>query len=305
MIKKIVVILIYSSILLCFVSDAFTKDINIGVIMSSNIPYFKEIHKTLTAELEAKNIKTEMIIQTPSPDIMAWTNAARKINVIGVDAIVTYGTPSTQAVLSEYSNIPVVFAGVYDHNVLDTKGKKVGGILSKVSVAGLLKNLKDIYNFSTLGIVYSTLEKETILQVAEAERLGGQFSFKLSKINVKSRDDIFNIKNVDAIFVTTSSIAATYIDEIVSIGRSLKITVVTIMGGMEEKGVLLSLYSDPNEQGREVSELVTYIIRKNSLSSSDIRNPRKLNFVINLKEANRLGVKIPFDILTHATKVVK
>src|SRR4030042_2191428 len=215
----------------------------IGVIMAGDTPYYRTIHESFVRGLKSQGIKAEVILQTPYPEEMAWINAARKVVAIDTDFIVAYGTPVVKAVLSETSETPVVFAGVYDVEGLSTRGKKVTGITAKVSIAGLLENLKGISNFSTLGIIYSSTQKETLNEANEAERLGEKFSFKAVKFNVRGQEDLAKIKGVDAIFITSSCKAMTCLDDIVRIARKQKIPTATLLGGGGERGIILTLYA--------------------------------------------------------------
>lgn len=277
----------------------------IGVIMAGDILYYRTIHESFVRGLKSEGIKAEVILQTPYPEEMAWINAARKVVAIDTDFIVAYGTPVVKAVLSETSKTPVVFAGVYDVEGLSTRGKKVTGITAKVSIAGLLKTLKGISNFSTLGIVYSSTQKETLDEANEAERLGEKFSFKSVKFNVRRQGDVSKIKGVDAIFITTSCKAMTWLDDIVKIARKQKIPTATLLGGGEKRGIILTLYADPEEQGKEAANILARIIKGESPASIPIRSPKKIHLVINLKEATALDLKVPFDILSSATSVIK
>lgn len=286
-------------------NQAIAKEIQIGVIMSSSSPYFKATHKAFSETLKLKGINAEVILQIPAPDIMAWINAARKFSAIGTDIVITYGSPATHAVISEAPDIPLVFTGVYDFKHLGVSAGKVTGINSKVSIAGLLKSLKGINNFSSLAILYSSAEKNTLHEVSEIERLESQFSFRSRKINVRSRNDIFRIKDVDAILITTSCIAMNYIDDIVSIARKLKIPTAAMIGGGEDEGIILTFAADPEEQGREAAEKLTRIIKGESPSSIPVENPKKINLIVNMKEASSSGFKIPFDILSAAARVIK
>ncbi len=276
----------------------------VGVLMSSNIPYYRAIHQTFTGELNSKGVKAEVVLQSPASEAMAWVNAARKLGAVGADIIVTYGSPAAQAAISETSNIPVIFAGIYDFGSLGMKGGKVTGITSKVSIAGLLKNLKGINNFSTLGVIYNSSEKDTVKEADEADRLQGQFSFKATKINVKGRGDLSKIKGVDAILIT-SCVAMESVDEIVSIARKQKILTAALIGGGEDKGIVLTLSADPAEQGREAADMTARVIKGESPSAISVEHPKKIQLIVNLKEATALGFKVPFDILSSATRVIK
>lgn len=279
--------------------------VQIGVIMCSDSPYYRAVHKTFASEISANGLKADIIVQTPAPETMAWANAARKFAAIGTKIIVAYGFPATQAALEEASGIPVVFAGVYDHDGLSMKGRKVTGINARISIAGLLKNLKTINNVTRLGVIYNSAEKETVREANEIERLSGQFSFKTVKFNVRNPESIGHIKDVDAIFVTTSCLAMMYVDEIVSVARKLSVPTAAMMGGGEEKGIILTLTADCAEQGREAADMVSRMLKGENPSAIPIAGPKKIQMTVNLKTANSLGLKIPFDILSSATRVIK
>lgn len=302
--KAVFITVVTLLIFFCRVPYGFAKDPQVGIILSSNISYFEDIHKAFTKELQVGGIKADIVVQKPAPDTMAWTNAARKFVVLDMDVIVTYGGPATLAVLSETSKIPVVFAGVYESKALGSKGN-VTGVSSKVSIAGLLKTLKGIKNFSTLGVIYNSAEKSTLDEVAEIERLSGQLSFKPVKFNIRTRGDISKIKDVGAIYITSSCVAAMCVNDIVSFARKQKIPTAASMGGLEEKGVLLTLFADPELQGKAVAQMLARILKGENPSSIPEENTKKIQLVINLKEATALGLTIPFDTLSVATKVIK
>lgn len=304
--KKTVYIAFLTALVIVFgyVPYSYSKDPQVGVIMSSDILYFRDIHNAFKENLKLVGIKADIVVQNPAPDTMAWTNAARKFVVLDMDVIVTYGGPATIAVLSETSKIPVVFAGVYKSKALGSKGN-VTGIISKVSIAGLLKTLKGIKNFSTLGILYNSAEKTTLDEVAEIKRLSGQFSFKPVKFNIRKRGDITKIQNVDAIYITSSCVAAMCVNDIISFARKQMIPTATTIGGLAEKGVLLTMFADPEQQGKAVAQMTARILKGENPASIPEENPKKIHLVINLKEAITLGLTVPFDTLSVATKVIK
>ena len=302
--KSVFIIIAALIIFICHVQYGFAKDPQVGVVLSNNILYFEDIHKAFTRELQVEGIKADIVVQKPAPDRMAWTNAARKFVALEMDVIVTYGGPATLAVISETSKIPVVFAGVCEGKALESKGNATG-ITSKVSIARLLKTLKGIKNFSTLGIIYNSVEKSTLDEVAEIERLSGQLSFKPEKFNMKTRGEISDIKHVDALYITSSCMAVLRIDDIISLARKQKIPTAASMGGLEEEGVLLTMFADPEQQGKTAAQMLARILKGKSPSSIPEENAQKIHLVINLKEAIILGLTVPFDTLSVATQIIK
>lgn len=288
------------------VAEAWAAEKVVGVIMSADIPFFKEIHRAFSEEMSQRGIKVEMLVQTPSPETVSWSNAARKLVAVNADVIVTYGAPVTAAAIAEASGIPVIFAGVFDPESAGVSGKKnVTGVSSKVPLIGIIKMLKEIAPFTKLGIVYNEGEKDTAKQAAEVEGLGGKFSFQPVKINVRRYGDAAKIKDIDALFITTSCAAQQCTDDVIGAARKLKIPTAAAMGGAEERGVILTVTADAKEQGREAAEILAKVLAGEKPASVPIRLPKKVNMVINLKEASALDIKVPFDLMSAATRVIK
>jgi len=287
---------------------AFAAEKTVGVVMTGGIPYYKELHKAFTEGMAAEGFgpaRAEVVLQTPTPETMSWVNAARKLVALGSDVIVSYGAPATLAVMNETSDIPIVFAGVYDPQALGITGKNTTGISSKVPVATLIKNFKSISNFSTLGVIYSDTEKDTLLQANEVKQIEGNFGFTSSKINFKKTEDVSKIKSVEALFLTTGCAAMHCVNNIIGVARKSKIPTATTIGGGDNSGIILTLAANPYEQGKEAAAMVAKILKGAKPSSLPVDQPKKIDMIINLREATDMGLKIPFGLLSGATKVIK
>jgi putative ABC transport system substrate-binding protein len=287
---------------------AFAAEKSIGVIMTGNIPYYHEIHKAFILRLESEGFfrasDVEIIVQSPAPEVMAWANAARKLATLAVNIIVSYGAPATLAVSSETSDIPIVFAGVYDPVNLGLNAKNITGMSSKVPVVTVIKNLQRITKISKLGVIYNKSEKDTVLQAKEVKNLETKLGFTGVFYNMKGRENV-EISGVDALYLTTSCAAMICVDNFVGTARQLKIPTGTTIGGGENRGVVLTIAADPEEQGMTVAGMVHKILQGTKPSEIQVAQPKKVQMVINLKEAQDSGLKIPFDLLTTATNVIK
>lgn len=294
---------------LLFSSLACAAENTVGVVMTGNIPYYKEIHKAFIEGLTDEGLfaggKVDVVVQSPTPEIMAWTNAVRKLISIGSSVIVSYGAPATLVALNETSDIPVVFAGVYDPQALGIIGKNASGMSSKVPVASLIRNFRSIYGFSKLGVVFSDAEKDTVLQANEVKNLEGSFGFQSVRFNVRRAEDVSRISNVDALFLTTGCAAMHCLNNIIGVARKTKIPIAATIGGGEGAGVVLTIAANAHEQGREAARMAVRVLRGEKPSSIAPGQPRKVDMIINLKEATEMGLKVPFDLLTAATKVIK
>ena len=313
MIKFIIKAGVFSLVQLIFsiilISSSFAAaEKTIGVIMIPNIPYFEEIHKAFTETLSSEGLtedKVEIVIQKPLPDPISLMNTVRKFVAIETDIIVSYGAPSAMASVSEQSDIPVVFAGFFDPEAVGLSLKNATGIRSSVPIPTLIDKLKGLSNFSKLGVVYSEIEKDTVMQADEIEKLGNTMGFSTVRFNIRKVQDTEKISAVDALILTTSCPATHCVNNIIDIARKAKIPTATLMGGQGEKGIILTIAANPREQGTVAALLVAKILKGAKASSLSVEQPRKVDLIINLKEASILGIKVPFDILSSATKIIK
>ena len=274
----------------------------IGVIMTGDIPYYKSIHLAFASAMKQHG-EFKYVVQSPAPVPMSWTNAARKLVVIGADIIVAYGAPATLTAMKETSSVPILFAGVYDPNAMQIAGKNATGISSKVSMEEITRGLKSIKDFKKLGVVFNKAEKDTILQVKELKSLEGKVGFKMVLYNSGRKGYASTIGGIDALLMTTSCAGMCGIKDVVGIARKLKIpTAASLSGG---KGIIYTVSADPSEQGTALADSAAKVFGGASPASIPFRKATKFQRIINLKEAAAAGLKVPKSLKSSATEVIK
>ena len=95
------------------------------------------------------------------------------------------------------------------------------------------------------------------------------------------------------------------IKDIIDIARSAKRPTAALIGGGENQGVQLTISADPDEQGKELAGMVNKVLGGSKPSEIPLIKPTKVEMIINLKEANSLGINIPADIKSLAKKVIE
>src|SRR5450759_1619155 len=173
--------IVFAALLVLCAAPALAADKIVGVIMSGNIGYYQEVHRAFVGALVKEGFdhrKVDTFLQMPSPDPLSWTNAARRLAVAEVNVLVTYGAPAALAAIRETKSIPIVFAGVYDPNVVGFSARNVTGISSTVPMTSLLKYAKKIMPFTRLAVVYNELEPDSARQADELTQLESQYGFQ-------------------------------------------------------------------------------------------------------------------------------
>ncbi|MDF1578320.1 MAG: ABC transporter substrate binding protein [Desulfobulbales bacterium] len=277
----------------------------VGALMpAKDIPYYVAIHESMTGELQNLNARAEIVLQRPSPTVRAWSNATRKLVILGSEVIVAYGSATAICVGDENADIPVVYSGAYKPAGCGVSGK-VTGMESTLPLDGLVDNLKKISGFSTLAILYAGNEQGSVMQMEEAAALAAKAGAEVVKIDVADSNS-FDLPDVDAAFLTVAAAInqKENLEAIIKSARAKKIATASVLSGTCELGVLISLAANPEHQGRGTAKMVAEIL--NGKSPKDIppdKNP-EAEMTINLKEAKELGFSVPFELLGTA-KLVK
>jgi len=282
----------------------------IGVIMTGDVPYYGAIHEAFVAELNSKfgkGEKVEIILQRPFPNALSWSNAARKLIAFDVDLIVAYGTPAAQAVIHEKSRIPLVYAGLYEPDLAEVSGKNVTGCGFKIPLSSIIRYFKRIKAVNTLGIVFSSIEEDSVRQYNTMKELAEQQNIKALEIDIRSRPDLEKLKTIktDAVFITGSSLAHLWLDDILSIQRKEQTPAADIFPDDSESGVLMTLYQPAHSQGQMAAEMVSKILLGGKPENIAPHTFRETALVFNLIAARHLGITFPIPLLIEATRVIQ
>lgn len=298
-------------VLFLCVAPAGAADKTVGVVMSGNVGFYQEIHKAFIGALAREGFdyrKVDTLMQMPSPDLLSWTNAARKFVVADINVLVTYGAPATFAAMRETDAIPTVYAGVYDPAAIGISAKNVTGISSKVPMASLLKYAKKMMPFTRLAVVYNDQEPDSVKQVEELGRLESQYGFQTVRMPIKRPDEASKLVfagTADLVLISVSAVANEALETILKIAHASKTPTLSQLSDTAEKGVVLSLAPSAIEQGETAGKLTARILRGEKPAEIRPETPKSVELVVNLKEAGAIGLKVPIDLITDATKVIK
>jgi putative ABC transport system substrate-binding protein len=289
----------------------------IGVV-SGPLPRYKEAHKAFVSLLEKEGYagKIEVLLQTPSGDPISKANAIKKLVALDVDMIVVYGATSASIAAKETNSIPIIFAHVYDPvgarlvGSMEGSGTNLTGVSSKVPFSTLIRTLKEISPVKSLGILYSAIDKDSLTQLDEIKKAKDSYGYRLVEYNIRKQEDIYGamketIGKVDCVYISSSTIVEPMIGSILPTAHNNKISTITQVSDLADKGVFLSIVPDSAEQGEIAARKVITILKGTKPLRIPIGMPTKVDFIINLKTAEAIGVKVPFDIMNKATSVIK
>jgi putative ABC transport system substrate-binding protein len=304
---------------LASVTTSYAAEKLVAAVLTSDLPRYREAHRAFVRTLAQKGFdqgSTEIILQTPNPDPISWANAIRKFEAIGADIIITYGAPATLVAKREVATTPVVFVDVY--GPLETgvtklsaiTGSNLCGVSSKVPMTTLIKTVQEFKHITSMGVIYNSREGGSVVQLQEVRRIGALQNFSVVDANVTTAAGLNSALNsmlprIDMLYVSESSAGSLWFDRIVARANAARVPVLSQMPDSAEKGAIVSLEVSPAEQGQLAAEYAAKVLRGVKPGQLPIITPKKIDLIINLRAVKALGLHVPFEGLTAATKILK
>lgn len=290
----------------------------VAAIVTGNLPRYQEAHEALTQVFIAGGSgpdKVKLFVQTPNADRMSLANAARRGVAAGAKVIIAYGAPAAEAAKKEAQGIPVLFADVHDPVALGlvknlaAPGTEMSGATSTVPLEPLLKHLTAIKPIKQIGVLLTTAEVGSAQQAAELNLLAAQFGFTVHRQEVASADRVSAavaalLDKADALYFTESVALTQKAQEAIEQARGRGVPVISQIPGLGDKGALLTMEADPDEQGKLVAVHALQVLAGQKAHILPVRSARKISLVVNRRAALQLGLSLPAPLLQSAGKII-
>src|SRR4051812_20852393 len=238
-----------------------------------------------------------------------------------VDVILAAGgTPAAIPAKNATRTIPVVFVGVADPvgqgmvASLARPGGNVTGISSQQLETGVraLALLKEtIPSAKHVAILTNPTNLSLDPVVAQMKAAGKTLNLELTVIPVKASGE-FEGAFAEIARLRPAGVAvlvdAMFLDEagrIAALAAKYKLPTVGGHNSIPEAGGLMSYGSNRLDLARLAAILVDKILKGAKPGNLPIEQPTKFDFIINMKTAKALGIKIPDSVTVQATKLIK
>lgn len=262
---------------------------------------------------DGENIKID--VQNAQGDMATIQTIAQNFVSAGNDMIFAIATPSAQAAFNATKKIPIVItavtdpvqAGIVKSN--DKSGTNVTGTSDRISIEENFKLIKEILPGKTkIGILYNTSEKNSEIQVKEAEEGAKKFGFKIVKKGITNVNDIHQslasiLGKVDVMFIPTDNTVASSMSFISNECNKKNIPIIGSEKAHVEGGALATSGIDYYKLGKESANVAIEIINGKNPKDMPIKFMKETQLVINEDQAKKLNIQIPKNLMDKAEKV--
>lgn len=302
--------------------EAAPKDakVNVGIVQLVEHAALDAANKGFVDGLASKGYKEGQNItydrQNAQADQSNLQNIAHRFVNNKVNLICAIATPAAQTVANVTSDIPIVATAVTDYKaanlVKDEKkpGTNVTGTTDMNPVADQLELLlKLVPSAKTIGAIYCSSEVNSQLQIDILKKAAQAKGVAVKEATVSNVNDIQQaarslIGDVQAIYVPTDNVLASAMPTLAIVTEEAKLPVVCGEGGMVRSGGVATLGVDYYKLGYQAGEMAADILSgKSKPADMAIQAQKEFKPIINMKEADKIGLQIPEELKKNAELV--
>lgn len=220
------------------------------------------------------------------------------------DLVLGIATPAAQSLVTASSDTPILFTAVTDPisaklvKTMKTPDGLATGTSDMSPVDEQVKLIQKVLpNAKKVGIMYTTSERNSEVQVEEAEKLFKKADIKVVKKGISSTNDVQDtakslMKDVDLIFVPTDNIIASAIPILRDLSKESKVPVVGGSADMVGEGLLFSYGPDYEKLGEQTAKLAVKVLEGEDVSKLSAQYPEALNVAVNDDMAKALDIDV-------------
>lgn len=231
------------------------------------------------------------------------------------DVLIGIATPAAQGLANATSDIPVIMGAVTDPvgaklvKSLEKPEGNVTGVSDRTPISSQLDLMSTLLpNMKTIGVIYSSSEDNSKLQVEEFKTLAKEKGFEVLDYSVPSTNEISTtmsvmLPKVDAVWVPLDNTIASAFSSVVTPAKEAKKAIFPSVDTMVEEGGLASVYIDQYQLGVETGKMAAKVLAGQKVSDLPVEVIKKGKPVINTTVADELGITVPDDVKSSAKTV--
>lgn len=292
----------------CSSSKNANKDVvHIGILQYVEHPSLSAARKGFVAELkkegyvDGKNLKLDYEnaqgdqsnLQTISTNLLSNN-----------DLVLGIATPAAQTLSNLSTDVPVLFTAVTDPvsaKLVKTMEKPEGIATGTSDMSPISKQVellqKVMPNVKKVGIMYTTNERNSEVQVEEAQKEFAKAGIDILTKGISSTNDVQDtakslMSQTQVLFIPTDNMIVSAISLITELSKEMKVPVVGGSADIVEQGVLFTYGANYEALGRQTAKLAVRIIKGEDVSKISAEYPKTLNVVANDDMAKTLGIDL-------------
>lgn len=295
-----------------------SKDfVKIGILQTTSHPALDDITAGAIEGLaeygyiEGEN--AEIMMQNGQGDQNLMNTMAQSLVEDGADLLVGIGTPASQALANATNDIPIILGAVSDPvgaglvESEEAPGGNITGVKDQSPVKAQLELMLTVLpNIEHIGLLYSSGEDNALAEAKRAEQAAEELGLTTVTYTASGTNELQQLvatlsQEVDAIYLPTDNTIASAFDTVVSEATRYDIPLVPTVDSMVAQGGLVTVGINQRQLGFESGRMGAEVLDGTDISSFPVYVFDEGDNIINLNQAETLGITIPEEILNDAT----
>lgn len=291
--------------------------LKVGILQLMEHPSLNTIRESIVEGLaeegytEGENL--EIDYKNGQNDMTNMKTIAQTFVSGGCDVIVAIATPAAQAVLSETTEIPIIFAAVTDPvdaglvDDMNMPGGNVSGTSDEVSAEAIIELAKEITpGFKTIGALYSAGEDNSDSVIKGLTEYAQKNGYKLVESTVTNTSEVqqaaqYLADKADIVYSPIDNTIASAMAVATEVFNNAQVPFYVSADSMVQDGGLATYGIDYTVLGRETAKMVAEVLGGSDTAAMPVVKMSDMQVYVNTATAAALGIEIPQSVLDKAT----
>ena len=267
--------------------------------------------------VEGENL--DFIVESAQSNVALAAQISTKFVAQKADVTVGIGTPSAQSLVKAAMDgkTKMVFSSITDPlaaslvKSLEGSNTNVTGMSNYVDVVPQLEMFKQVLpEMKKIGFIYNPGEVNSITQLADLEKAAPQFGLEVVSQSVNRTADVPQAaarlaNQTDAIFIYGDNTALAALESIVIAGIKAGKPVFVADTDAVISGPLAALGPNQYQLGIDTADMIADVLDGKDINEIPVGFPDKMELVINMDSAEKLGLTLPAEIVESAAIIIK
>ncbi|HEL2057418.1 TPA: ABC transporter substrate-binding protein [Streptococcus suis] len=220
------------------------------------------------------------------------------------DIVLAIATPAAQSLATVSTETPILFTAVTDPLSADLVEsiEQPGGLLTGTSDQAPIDKQVELLgqavpDAKTVGILYTTSERNSEVQVEQAQKLLEDAGYTVVVKGISSTNEVQDaatslMQDVDAVFVPTDNTVASTMSMIGELSVEYKVPVIGGSTDMVDQGGLLTYGTNYEALGRQTAKIAIEILEGADPAETAVQYPETVELHVNTDMAEKLGIDV-------------
>ena len=260
--------------------------------------------------VEGENV--EFDLQNAQGDQSTLTNIANTFASSDYDGFLAIATPTAQSLANVINDRPIVFAAVTDPVAagLVSSWEAPDGNITGVSDLNPMKEQLELIKealpeVASVGIVYSSGEVNSEVQVSEAEKAAADMGIEIKKATVTNSSEVQQAAeslDVDAYLIPTDNTVVSAAESLIQVAEQKPVPVFASDESTMERGAAAGLSVNYTQQGKDAAAVFLQLLEGTPASEIPVETQTQFDLFVNPAAAEKQGLTLPEGIVSRATK---